>query len=504
MSIDPIASDRPLYWPEVVDAIRDALPNEDIYLVGGVVRDVYLRRPVHDIDLASATDGQPIARRIANAIGGDYYPLDSSRGVGRALIDWYGRRFTIDVAQFRGPDLLADLTDRDFTINALAAPLHTDHTIIDPTGGLADMQRKLVQLCSPDAINNDPLRMLRAVRLSLSHGFHLTPETKAAMRASLDDLSSVSNERIRDEFFKLLGGPRPHAAILLMQVMGILPIILPETAALQGVTQSPPHIYDVWRHTLAVVENMGQVLSLLDNSRNSDTAANFGLGMFLFATNHIRNELSEHVRNTEWPSERKHRALLILAALAHDIGKPVTRTVEEDGAIHFYRHEDAGATIVEAWGERLALSNDEVQRLSTIVFQHLRPAQIARNSSVTRRAMYRYWRDTGAAGVDTCLLAIADQLGKYGPTLQQAFWIKFVENIRVLLDGYFQEPDTLVNITPLVNGNTLMEALNMPPGPQLGELLVAMKEAQALNEISTRDEAMAWAKTWLADNTSSD
>ncbi len=499
MSITPHPSERPLYWPDIVEQLQALLPNDEVYLVGGVVRDVYLRRPVHDIDLVSATDGQPIARRIANALGGAYYPLDTSRGVGRALVEGEGIPFTIDVAQFRGATLLEDLQDRDFTVNALATPLQQLDMIIDPTDGLADLSRKVVRQCSPNAIQNDPLRMLRAVRLSLSHGLHIIDETKTAIREQRPRLSEVSDERIRDEFFKLLGGPRPHAALTLLSVLGILDELLPETTALKGVTQSPPHIYDVWRHTMAVIEAMGQVLTLFGQRSSDETAANFGLGVFKFAVHHLHHDIETHLTTTIWPNERTHRALLILAALAHDIAKPHTRSVGEDGKIHFYRHEDVGAKIAAAWGRRLALSNDETERLKTIVFHHLRPAQLSRESSISRRSKYRYWRDTGAIGVDICLLAVADQLGKYGPTLAQSFWLQFVENLRDLLDGYFREQTTLVAIQPLLNGAELIAELGIAPSRQLGQLIEALREAQALQLINTRDEALVWAKKWLTE-----
>ncbi|RPI99650.1 MAG: hypothetical protein EHM39_06135, partial [Chloroflexi bacterium] len=117
MSLDPVLPPRPLTWHPALHAIQTVLKGEQgVYIVGGAVRDAVLQRPLHDIDLASEGDGRPIARKIANAFGGAYYPLDRERGVGRAIINWEGDPLTIDAAQFRGPDLLADLQKRDFTL----------------------------------------------------------------------------------------------------------------------------------------------------------------------------------------------------------------------------------------------------------------------------------------------------------------------------------------------------------------------------------------------------
>ncbi|PJF43944.1 MAG: hypothetical protein CUN55_06510 [Phototrophicales bacterium] len=495
--VTPQPSDRPLYWPSIVEQLQAIFPDEELYLVGGVVRDVYRRSAVHDIDLASPKDGQPIARHIANALQGDYYPLDSTRGVGRAIVEWEDTTFTIDVAQFRGNSLYDDLLDRDFTVNALATPLQQLEFIIDPTNGLDDLKQKVIRLCNPHAISDDPLRMLRAVRLSLSHQLRLLDDTKAAIRANLSKLSQVSAERIRDEFFKLLDGPRPHAAITILSTLGILESILPETSTLKGVEQSPPHVYDVWRHTLGVVENMGHILSIFSPQRNDDIVANFGLGMFKFAIHDLHSQITEHLNNIQWPNGRSHRALLIFAALAHDIGKPATQTVDEKGVFHFYQHEVVGAEIVEKWAQRLALSNDETERLVQIVLHHLRPAQLARAERISTRAKYRYWRVLGATGVDVCLHAIADQLGKYGPTLEQSFWLHFLENLSELLAVYFKEPETMINIKPLLNGHELMETFGLDAGPKIGQLLEAMKEAQALGEINNREDAIMWVKQVL-------
>lgn len=468
----------------------------ETYLVGGSVRDVYLRRPIHDIDLATPGDGRVVARRIANAFDGDYYPLDGGRGVGRALLQFDGQQYIVDVAQFRQGSLQGDLHDRDFTMNAMAVDLRQLDAIFDPTGGLHDIRRKMVRMCHADAITNDPVRALRAVRLSISHRFHVDDDTKAAIRANVSTLGRVSNERIRDELFKLFDGPRTRAAILSLQVLGLLEPLLPGCTAMLGVEQSPPHVYDVWRHTLNVVDFMDMLLAALGNRRDDNTAANFGLGMVNHTLSHIRSHLIDHIGH-QWPNERSHRALLIMAALAHDIGKPTTKTTGDDGRIHFYNHEQVGRNAVGDWALQLALSNDETQRLQQIVQHHLRPSALARNDSVSRRSVYRFWRDTGPSGVDVCLLSIADQLGKYGTTLQQPYWLHFMDVLRSLLDAYFLENDNMVVVKPLLNGDDIMRAFNVQPGPLMGVIIGAMREAQATQEISTVEEAHHWLGRWL-------
>src|SRR5690554_2597074 len=193
MSLEPQAPRRPLLWHPSVEALREAIPpSHEVYIVGGTPRDALLHRPIRDIDLVTPADGRALARIIANAFSGAYYPLDAERGVGRAIITWEGAPLTVDVAQFRGPDLEADLRDRDFTINALAVPLHGDlDRVIDPLGGLADLEQRRLRRCSPESILGDPARALRAVRASITFGLMIEPETKADLKAVAPRLGEV-------------------------------------------------------------------------------------------------------------------------------------------------------------------------------------------------------------------------------------------------------------------------------------------------------------------------
>jgi poly(A) polymerase len=498
VSLTPVSPRRPLIWPACIESIRAALADEpDVFIVGGAVRDAYLHRPLHDIDLASRDDGRPLARRIANVFGGAYYPLDQDRGVGRALIDWEGARLTVDVAQFRGPDLLTDLQKRDFTLNAMAVRLTSDLAqVIDPVGGLSDLGAKRLRQCSPDAIPSDPVRMLRAVRASITHGLVIEPATRSNIRTYADRLAAVSAERIRDELFQILENKRPSAALAALYHLGIIEHIVPEAAALSGVAQGPPHQFDVWQHTLRTIEHLDHILRIIAPQRDPDLTANVQSGMAVFVLGSLRKPLQEHMAH-KWPNDRSHRALLILTALLHDAGKPATRTVDASGRIRFLHHEQTGAQLANDRAVTLRLSNEETERLTTVVRHHMRPHWLHDNDTLTARAIYRFWRDTGQAGVDICLLAMADYLGTYGATLDSRAWIAYLETIQTLLDRYYLHHDTAVAPPPLITGQTLLDRFNMKPGPRIGELLEQLQEAQATGEVSTREEALDWVQRFL-------
>lgn len=492
--------DRPLRWDASIDALRDVLdPATEVYLVGGAVRDAYLHRPLNDIDLATPGDGRPLARHIANAFGGAYYPLDRERGVGRALIPWQDGQLTIDVAQFRGPDLLTDLRKRDFTINAMAVLLTGDlHEVYDPTGGLDDLTAKQLRHCTPSAIPDDPVRALRAVRASIA--FHLTIEhtTRESIKTHAAALATISPERVRDEFFQILETARPAAALATLHRLGLLAHIVPEAVAMQNITQPPPHQYDLWPHTLRTVEHLDTLLHVLGPRREAERTANLQAAAVLSALHAFREPLRDHLAHT-WPNKRSHRALLLLAALLHDAGKPSARTINAEERIQFHQHELHGEDIAEDRGNGLRLSNNEIARLMIIIRHHMRPHWLFADHPASRRAVYRFWRDTGTAGVDVCLLAIADYLATYGTTLDTAVWTDYLQHIQTLLAYYFEHPAEEIAPPTLLTGQELLDELNLVPGPQIGALLEALREAQATGEVTTKKEALDFVQRLLSD-----
>ncbi len=196
--------------------------------------------------------------------------------------------------------------------------------------------------------------------------------------------------------------------------------------------------------------------------------------------------------------DRSLTGLVTLAALYHDAAKPQTASYDDSGKLHFYDHDQAGALLARQRAVELRLSNDEVEHVETIVRNHMRPLLLGQAGGLpSRRSIYRFFRDTGLAGVDVCFLSLADFLATYGPEASQDAWLHHLDVVRLLLSAWWEHKEEVVFPPPSLNGNTLMEHFALSPGPQVGKLLEAVREAQAAGQVSSLDEALKLVESLL-------
>jgi len=426
---------------------------------------------------------------------------------GRGVLLQHEERWYLDFATTRGT-IEEDLAKRDFTIDAIAMELSNLDSgwnsvhLIDPLDGLADLERRVIRVADNYAFIDDPARLLRAFRLVAELDFSIDAETEAAIERDRELISSVSGERVRDELGRIMETGRAAGSLRHLDQLGLLDLILPELAISKGVEQPKEHYWTVFDHSMETVAAVERLLVALtregeDASRQSAVGSRQSGGGELSTINYqlstIDYDLADHF-SQEVAGGRTRRALIKLAALLHDVAKPHTKRIDENGRMRFLGHSQQGAEITDSIMERLRFSSREKRMVTRIIDQHLRPGHLSNGDEIpTRRAIYRYFRDTADIGIDTLFLSLADHLATRGPTLEMEGWQKHVEITQYMLSRWFEE-ETTVSPPKLINGHDLIGEFGLAPGPQIGVILETIREAQASGEITTKEEAMDFVR----------
>lgn len=448
------------------------------WLVGGTVRDALLGRTIEDLDLALPAGSLEAARRLANRLGAAFVPLGSPYGVARVVVREPDppRRLLIDLADFRGPSLNADLAGRDVTVNALAVPLADLRAgpvpVIDPTGGLADLAARQLRACSASSFRDDPVRVLRLLREAQALGFAVEPATAQLARAAVPRLAGVAAERVRDELTRLLRLPASAAAVREAHAWSALGTVFPETGPMEATAQSLPHRFTVWEHSMRALEAIEALLR--------------EPGILAPHDARVATHLAEPLG-----SGLTRREVLKLAVLFHDVAKPETRREDPDGRVRFIGHDRLGAERVAAIAARLRWPGRASRVLASLVRHHLRPMHLGLLEVVTQRARYRFFRDLGDEALDVVCLTIADAAATDGRPPAAVYRGPARTLLASLLAGQ-HEAAREAAAAPLLRGDDVMAAFRLAPGPEVGRLLRESREAQALGRVTTREEALAW------------
>ncbi len=468
-----------------VDAFLTAQGIE-AFLVGGLVRDVLLGRETADIDLAVSADALDVAAKVALALGGRYVLLDRENGIGRVVLVDKG---CLDFSTF-DDGIEKDLTRRDFTVNAMAVNLHrmiagtADAELIDPFNGRDDLLREVIRTVSENVFTADAARLLRAVRIAAELGFKIDGLTEILIQHNASLIAAVAGERVREELLRILAVPDGGESLARLDKLGLLTIIFPELAAARGVEQPKEHHWDVFEHSLKTVAAVDFLLR--------QGKWEYGGEDVLAAVPWPEAVQAHFAAEVSHGSTR--RSLLKLAGLLHDIAKPQTKAIESGGRMRFLGHAPDGATVVAGMLERLRFSTKEIKLVETEIKHHMRPTQMSREALPTRRAIYRYFRDTGDAGIDILYLSLADHLAARGPHLVPDGWREHTRVVEYVLVQRFEQK-SIAHPPKLVDGNDLIAVFGLSPGTELGIILEAVREAQAAGEISTREEALLFIKS---------
>jgi poly(A) polymerase len=461
-----------------VAAARTALEQlGPAWIVGGAIRDALLGERVSDADLAVERGREEgAARAIARVAGGTAFQLSEEHATWRAIASTDG--WHVDVVALRAETIEEDLRARDFTVNALARPLQGGD-LIDPTGGIADTEARLLRATSEHAFRDDPIRLLRAPRLAARHDLAVEPRTAEMARAASAKAADPAGERQFAELRGIVAGPRPMRGIELMDELGLTAAVLPEVEALRGVVQNPNHHLDVLGHTLAVLEEWLGLERDLEGF-----AGDLAPDIDAFLAEPLADELTR-------------RDGLRFGALFHDLGKPETRS-EGSGYVTFIGHDEVGAQIIGDIGRRLRVSRRLNTHLQGLALHHLRLGFLIHQRPLSRRTVYDYLVATEPVAADVTLLTVADRLAARGegplasPEMVQAHLDLAREMLRDALAWHRDGPPH-----PPLTGDDLARELGLEPGPELGRLLEELRAETFTGEVSGRDQAVQRARQLL-------
>ena len=502
-----------------LQAARLALADQRAWLVGGAIRDRVLGRSTLDVDVV--VDGNPgeAARSIARAAGrAACFALSEEFGAWRVTAR--DSSWQVDVEPLRGGSLEADLALRDFTVNAIAEPLAGGQPI-DPLGGLEDLAAGRLRMAGARAFADDPLRVLRLVRVAVELGLKPDAEALRAAAEHVDALARCSTERVFVELRRIIAARDALNGLELMGELGATAVVLPELETLRGVEQNRFHHADVYGHTLEVLARTIALTEEVlvggggappveggvsgaggstdtDTDASPDTDADCDAGALRAVIGENRAELSALLQ--EPLADQMGRAeALRWGALLHDAAKPLTRGVRPaDGRVTFIGHDERGAALAREVLTRLRASERLRAHVAALVRHHLRLGFLVHQPQpLSRRTVFGYLRACSPVEVDVTLLSVADRLATRGANAQKAIEAHMHVARQMLgpaLRWRAQGPGA-----PLLRGDELGSHLGIAPGPRVGELLGELAEAQYAGEIATREQAFAYLDARAAE-----
>ncbi|HTA97952.1 MAG TPA: HD domain-containing protein [Solirubrobacteraceae bacterium] len=467
---------------QALEIVRSALAGRRAWLVGGAVRDRLLGRSGADLDVVLDGDPGEGARAIAQAAkraGAPAACFALSEEFGAWRVVAHEGSWQVDVEAMRGDSLEADLRLRDFTVNAIAEPLDGGEPL-DPLGGLDDLHTGRLRMAGPGAFEDDPLRVLRLVRVAVELELEPEPEAILAARAQAPRLEQISPERVFLELQRIVASAQALRGLELMSGLGATRVVFPELEALRGVEQSRFHHRDVYGHTLEVFE---RTIELTTSASDSEPIAALGDEQRAPVLELLAEPLADGMTRGQ---------ALRWAALLHDAAKPATRSVRVlDRRVTFFGHDVQGAELAREVFGRLRASVRLREHVAALVRHHLRLGFLVHEPQpLARGTVYDYLHACEPVEVDVTLLSLCDRLATRGAKAEQAI-AAHVDLARRMLDDAL-EWHRAGAPKPLLRGDQLARELGIPLGPRVGELLAALVRAQYTGEVGTREQALAF------------
>ena len=444
--------------------------DNEIYLVGGCVRDFFLGNISYDRDLiVTDEEADTFARKLSDFFNGKYIPLDEENKIYRVVLPDKINYF--DITNPVENSLENDIKRRDLTINAIAVNIKTGEIPSFCLGGIEDLNKKILREISEKNFTDDPLRLLRIFRFYSSLGFEPAENLIHIASKYSNLINKPAKERIEYELMKLFNGKYCAESLILMDKTGILDQLFPIVKELKQIPPNQHHHLDLFHHS---IETVKQVQIIYENSSE---------------------EVKSHMDRTDFGGFPRITHLK-LACLLHDIGKPSTWTIEENTQRHrFIKHDSEGEKLCVPILKNLCFSNKQIEYISYIIKKHMYPSAVVSAPDMSEKTMMRYLRKSEDNAIDNILIAQADRLSALGPEITGEIVNNNINALNNLMDFCIETRKNIKPLPKLLDGNEIMQILNIKPSPKLGEILDTLKEAQISGDITTKEEAVNFIKT---------
>lgn len=447
---------------DILIKIKENFDNE-IYLVGGSVRDYLMGFESHDRDIiVMDEDARDFSLKLQEFFDATFIPLDEENRIYRLVMR--DKVNYVDITNPVGGTIEKDLMRRDLTINSIAVNIRTGE-VVDITGGMTDIKNKCIHCANEQNFVDDPLRLLRVYRFQALYGFELAPETVSAVCKYSNLIKNPSVERINFEILRLFSGKYAHIALENMNKTWILEEVFSFVKGLKKVPPNSHHHLDLLHHS---IETVKQIQAIYDDASDA---------------------VKEHLDKVDFGGFSR-LAHLKFAGFLHDIGKFSTWTIEENGRHRFIKHDDVGAKLATKLLKNMHFSNKQIEYLTLMIKNHIYPSQVMSSEQITEKIMMRFVRKMDANSIDNIILAMADRLSARGPEITDKIVEHNICSLNMLLKFYLEVRESLKPLPILLTGNDVMKILNIKPSPKLGEIMSALHDAQMSGDIVTREQAV--------------
>ena len=476
---------------EIFDVLLLNLSEGDkTFLVGGGVRDILLSQTIHDFDLVFSGDVRNYAIKVANSLSAAFFMLNDKYQTARIInrnTNAYWKN--IDIIQMRGKSIGEDLILRDITINAMAIDIEDFSKLIDPLSGASHLKQKMLVACLPNSFTDDPIRILRAIRQSISFGLRIEPESLTYIKQAIPLLRDVSPERLRDELFRNLDIYNPSISIKMLDFFGILDLLFPEISEQKQIyIDGSKKTTTKWDQKVSIINKAVLLEKMLvgdflnkgaDNLRGSQATVHLG---------RFRIELKEFVRNQLHP-DRSLLSLFYLTLILCENNNSFRNYIDAIPS------KFSNLLSFDNYARKLVLTNKEKKFALKIVENHDLLHKLAyEKEDLTGGDVYQYFRSLGSAGILLCFLTLAETLASKDEIFPEKQYLRELQISRTLFTGYFHKEDEWINPPQWVDGYDLAKILVPKDRVLIGDWIEKIRVASADGLLKNKIEAIRFVE----------